>query len=46
MLFLIARDMAAKGQMKLGWPVQLLLVMGLVLLLVLTAANTYNIFIK
>ena len=46
MLFLIARDMAAKGQMKLGWPVQLLLVIGLVLLLVLAAANTYNIFIK
>lgn len=46
MLFLVARDMAGKGQLKLGVPMQLLLVLGLILLFVLAGANTYNIFIK
>ncbi|WP_425234550.1 Nramp family divalent metal transporter [Ulvibacterium sp.] len=46
MLYLIARDGAKKNQLKLGFPLQIVLVFGLILLLVLASTNTYNIFIK
>jgi len=46
MLFLIARDRAANKHLKLSAPLQILLILGLVVLLILAAANTYNIFIK
>ncbi len=46
MLFLIARDRAKNKLLKLSPPLQILLILGLVVLLILAAANTYNIFIK
>ncbi|WP_282162460.1 Nramp family divalent metal transporter [Ulvibacterium marinum] len=46
MLYLIARDNAKKDQLELSFPLQIVLILGLILLLVLAGANTYNIFIK
>ena len=46
MIFLIARDRAKRGLIKLGGFLQMVLILGLVVLLVLAAANTYNIFIR
>lgn len=46
LLFLIAKDRAKENSMKLGIPIQLLLISGLIVLLILAGANTYNIFIK
>lgn len=46
LLFLVARDRAAKKLLKLGIPLQIILMLGLVLLLVLAGANTYTIFVK
>lgn len=46
MIFLIARDRAAKKKMKLGPIMQVFLVVGLLLLVGLACANAYNIFIK
>lgn len=46
MLFLIARDRAAKNLLKLGIPLKIILMLGLVLLLVLAGVNTYTIFIE
>ena len=46
MLFLIAKDRAVKNHFRIGVPLQGVLILGLTLLLVLSGANAYNIFIK
>ena len=46
MLYLIARDRAAQGLLKIGTLLQILLILGLILLLVLAGANTYNLFLR
>jgi hypothetical protein len=46
MLFLIAIDKASKKEMQLGWGLKLLMIVGLIILMLLAAANIYSIFIK
>jgi Mn2+/Fe2+ NRAMP family transporter len=46
LLFLIARDRARENSMKLSMPLQLTLILGLIVLVILAGANSYNIFIK
>jgi len=46
MLFLIAIDKASKKEMQLGWGLKLLMIVGLLILMLLAAANIYSIFIK
>jgi len=46
MLFLIALDRAEKKVIQFGISLKLILILGLLVLLVLAGANTYNIFIK
>jgi Mn2+/Fe2+ NRAMP family transporter len=46
MLFLIAKDRAAKNLSKIGTLLRFVLILGLLLLFVLAGANTYNIFIR
>ena len=46
MLYLIAKDRAAKKLLKMGPVMHVVLVLGLILLLVLAGANSYNLFIR
>lgn len=46
MLYLIAKDRAAKNLMKIGPVLHVILVLGLILLMVLAGANSYNLFIR
>ncbi|MBT2161227.1 Nramp family divalent metal transporter [Zobellia barbeyronii] len=46
MIFMIARDRAAKHFFKLSTTLNIIMILGLVMLVLLAGANTYNIFIK